>query len=165
MPPHLPHLIPSSACDIYSLTLSSFLFPSLAHRCCRLGYEACLNVCFGLSISWHVYGPCLSGRVKRGLIAATALGLPARHLKQLTSPLLSQRACERVGRKKGGGLKWLVYRSCAMTHYENKTLLALNYHIHLRSAVSDVVLVRHPDQQQTCGLEAFPPQCLSLHLK
>lgn len=146
-----------------------FLFPSLARRCCRLGFEACLNVCFGLSISWHVYGPCLPGRVKRGLIAATALGLPARHLKQLTSPLLSQWASEwasgRVGRKEGGGLKWLVNRSCAMTHYENKTLLALNYHIHLRSAVSDVVLVRHPDQQQTCGWEGCPPQCLSLHLK
>lgn len=164
MPLHLSHLITSSVHDTYSLSLYTFSISiPTAHRRCRLGFEACLNVCFGLSISWHVYGPCLSGRVKRGLIAATALGLPARHLKQLTSPLLSQRASGRGGR--GGGLKWLVYRSCAMTHYENKTLLALNYHIHLRSAVSDVVLVRHPDQQQTCGWEGCPPQRLSLHLK
>lgn len=94
--------------------------------------------------------------MRRESIAAPLIGVMApralsQTIQMLTSPPLLWTAkvlsVEWVGGNKVIGLP----APFSMTHHENKSAGGLNYHIHLSSALSDVVLERSPDQQQACG--------------
>lgn len=91
-------------------------------------------------------------------IAVMALKAPSQAIQMLTSPsLVCTATAPLTGREAEGGgggageNNVIGLPASSMTHHENKSAGGLNYHIHLSSAFSDVVLEKDPNQPQAWG--------------